>query len=274
MRPSSVNTEAPPPVSLASLRWGHPDARPAVLLIHGLTSAAGTWWRIASGLADAGLAVTAPDLRGHGASPRTENYRLAAYAADVAELRPAGPNSGGTWDLVIGHSLGAAVAVKVADAHPDWARTLLLLDPVLTVTEGEHDALLTDLLGDLRQLDAEALLRANPRWDGEDAVQKVNAVRLVSPRVVERTVRDNPDWQLEGAVERVSSRIRVRALAADPARGASFTAEAGERLSAGHPSFDYAVVPDAGHSVHRDDPARVLAEARALLPNVSDCDRV
>ncbi len=257
-----------------------------MLLLHGLTSAAGTWWRIASGLADAGYSVTAPDLRGHGASPRTERYRLAAYAADVAALRPDGPGpgvpgagsagsgdsgSGGLgadrpWDLVIGHSLGAAVAVKVAESHPGWSRALLLLDPVLTVTENEHDGLLADLLGDLQQLDPEALLQANPRWDIEDAVQKVNAVRLVSPRVVESTVLDNPDWQLEDAVERVSAAIRVRALAADPARRASFTAETGERLTAGHPSFDYAVVPDAGHSVHRDDPARVLAEALALLP--------
>jgi pimeloyl-ACP methyl ester carboxylesterase len=271
MRPSSVTTESPAPVSLAVLRWGIPDARPSVLLLHGLTSAAGTWWRIASGLADAGYSVTAPDLRGHGASPRTEGYRLAAYAADVAALRPGGPGAGGPeaggpWDLVIGHSLGAAVAVKAAESHPGWSRALLLLDPVLTVTESEHDALLAELLADLRQLDADALRRANPRWDSEDAVQKVNAVRLVSPRVVERTVLDNPDWQLEDAVERVSAGIRVRALAADPVRGASFTADAGERLSAGQPLFDYAVVPDAGHSVHRDDPARVLAEALALLP--------
>src|SRR5215475_10148255 len=83
-------------MELNTLRWG--DGRgPRVLLIHGVQSAADTWWQIAEGL-DA--QVTAPDLRGHGASPRGERYRLADF---VSDLEPG-------WDLVVGHSLGGTLA--------------------------------------------------------------------------------------------------------------------------------------------------------------------
>lgn len=253
-------------VQLSTLRWGAADARPAVLLLHGLTSSAGTWWQIASALAARGWSVTAADLRGHGASPRTTSYRLDDYASDVLALAPHGNPVRG-WDLVIGHSLGGAVATVAADRHRHWARTLLLLDPVLVVDEADHERLLADLLGELRALDPEDLLEQNPRWHSEDATQKVIAARLVSPWVVERTVRDNTDWQLEPVAQRFRSRVRV--LAADPDRGASFHAELGDRLQEGSHGFDYAVVSGSGHSVQRDDPERVVAEAVALHAETS-----
>ena len=61
-------------------RWGAAGGR-RVLLLHGLQSSGATWWRIASALAEAGADVTAPDLRGHGASPRGERYRSATTSA-------------------------------------------------------------------------------------------------------------------------------------------------------------------------------------------------
>jgi pimeloyl-ACP methyl ester carboxylesterase len=259
---------APYPVRLATSQWGEADARPAVLLLHGLSSAGGTWWRVASALAADGWSVTAPDLRGHGASPRTTRYRLDDYAADVSALAPVGSAAGDEnrpWDLVVGHSLGGAVATVAADAHPHWARGLLLVDPVLQMPEAEREAVLSDLLGALDLLDPADLLRANPRWHQEDAVQKVIAARSVSPFVVERSVRDNSSWDLETVAARIP--VPVRVLGADPRLGASFTAAEGERLVAASApeSFSYVVVDGAGHSIQRDDPDRVVAEARALI---------
>jgi pimeloyl-ACP methyl ester carboxylesterase len=163
------------PVRLSTLRWGNPDARPAALLLHGLTSAAGTWWRVASDLAAAGWSVTAPDLRGHGASPRTTRYALHDYAADVAALRPEG---GGAWDLVVGHSLGGAITTAVAEADPRWTASAVLLDPVLDLPQSQRDAVLADLLGELGQLDAAALLREHSlhRDDPDRVVAEALAV--------------------------------------------------------------------------------------------------
>jgi pimeloyl-ACP methyl ester carboxylesterase len=182
-------------------------------------------------------------------------------AAEVAEA----PRR---WDLVIGHSLGGAVAVTVAAAEPMWAEALLLLDPVLALPVGAVDAVLADLLGDLEGLDPVALHRAHPLWHLEDAVQKVNAARVVSPFVVERTIRGNADsdspWRLESLVAQLRGRVRVHVLAADPALGASFSVEEGERLRSGGDGFGYAVLEGVSHSVHRDYPQRVVVEAMAL----------
>ena len=54
-----------------------------MLLVHGLSSYSGTWWRVASELAERGCHVVAPDLRGHGLSPSTSGYGFAAMAAEA-----------------------------------------------------------------------------------------------------------------------------------------------------------------------------------------------
>ncbi|MCS5720998.1 alpha/beta hydrolase [Herbiconiux sp. CPCC 203407] len=275
-----MSGSAPFAVELATLRWGeHTSQAPAVLLLHGIPSAAGTWWRVASLLAEQGCAVTAADLRGHGASPRTTDYSLDGYAADVVRLRPgagtdemAAGTTGGErpWDLVIGHSLGGAVSVVAAAAAPRWARTLLLLDPVIAVDHEEADDLVADLLGDLEELDPAELLRRHPRWHAEDAVQKVLAARVVSPFVVERTVLDNTTsgpaagrWQLDQSLAALAPRVHV--LAADPECGAIFSPQQGAALTAATADATVQTVVGAGHSVHRDAPGIVVAAALALM---------
>jgi pimeloyl-ACP methyl ester carboxylesterase len=255
-----VNSEsASVPVALATLRWGRVEARPTALLLHGISSSAETWWRVADELAAHGWSVTAVDLRGHGVSPRTTRYRLADYAADVTEVT----SPGAAWDVVIGHSLGGAVSVVAAAAHPEWARTLLLLDPVLALPGQTVDDVSAMLLAELDVADAGELLRSNPQWHPEDAALKARAARRVSRFAVERTARDNPDWHLEEVAGRLASPVRV--LAADPALDSSFPVDLGDRLAARAARFSYAVVDGAGHSVHRDDPERVVAEALAMV---------
>lgn len=79
------------------------------MLIHGISAAAAAWTGFAEGLAGRGWRVIAPDLRGHGDSPRGA-YSLAELAADVVETVPARPA------LAVGHSLGGAVLIKALPA--------------------------------------------------------------------------------------------------------------------------------------------------------------
>ena len=60
------------PVALSTTVWGEGPHR--ALLLHGLTSAGSTWWRLAEDLAKIGYAVVAPDLRGHGTSPAGDDF--------------------------------------------------------------------------------------------------------------------------------------------------------------------------------------------------------
>lgn len=118
--------------------WGDPE-RPAVLLIHGLRDHARSWDMLAADLAH-DYRVIVPDLRGHGDSDwaGTEGYSLAAYVADMADVVEA-------LDLaefaLIGHSLGGAIALRLAAAMPERAVALAGIECVeLPIQREEADA--------------------------------------------------------------------------------------------------------------------------------------
>ena len=91
-------------------------------LVHGLGASAATWEPFIERLAATGrYTVTTVDLRGHGASPRAESYRVDDMAADLVESLPSGLHS------IVGHSLGGAVLYRaVAELGPARA---VYLDP-------------------------------------------------------------------------------------------------------------------------------------------------
>ncbi|GAB1824236.1 hypothetical protein HerbRD11066_74000 [Herbidospora sp. RD11066] len=90
--------------------------------MHGLTGSSSTWDRIAPPL---GRHWIAPDLRGHGASPRHAHYGLEAMAADTLAFLDA---RGLTQIDLVGHSMGGRVATLVARDRPGLVRRLVLED--------------------------------------------------------------------------------------------------------------------------------------------------
>jgi pimeloyl-ACP methyl ester carboxylesterase len=97
---------------------------PAVMLLHGWMASADLNWHGAYGdLSDAGYRVLAIDHRGHGRGLRPlVPFRLEDCAGDAAavlrelELSPA---------LIVGYSMGGAIAQLVARDHPDVVRGLV-----------------------------------------------------------------------------------------------------------------------------------------------------
>ncbi|MFJ5115273.1 alpha/beta fold hydrolase [Streptomyces sp. NPDC088551] len=246
----------PTVVQLPLMHWGRPDATRRALLLHGLTSAAACWWRVADELAEAGWSVTAPDQRGHGLAPRTRRYDIEAFAADVLALTPEG---GGAWDLVVGHSLGGVVATAAASAEPGWASRLLLLDPVIAVS-GRVEEFVSGTLTELKATE-ESLLRKNPEWHPEDIFLKVQAAHRTSPYVAESFLRHNTPWSYEKELTEYAGPVTV--LAADPAHNPAFTADQGDRIGSSKADFHWTAVEGASHSVYRDNPAAVIAAALA-----------
>jgi pimeloyl-ACP methyl ester carboxylesterase len=108
---------------------GDPSA-PPLLLLHGITSFAGTWEWFVPTLAER-FRVLRLDFRGHGASDRAPGtYSPAGYVSDaVAAIEQA---AGGPC-IVIGHSLGGATAAVLAQRHPDLVVGTVLEDPPLGV---------------------------------------------------------------------------------------------------------------------------------------------
>lgn len=112
------------------LEWAARDPQATALLLHGFMDAAGTWDLVAPALADAGLRVFAPDLRGFGDGARVPPgayYHFPDYVADVADLVDALVPAG-TPLLLVGHSMGGTIATLYAGTFPDRVTRLVLAE--------------------------------------------------------------------------------------------------------------------------------------------------
>ncbi|SBT50323.1 alpha/beta hydrolase [Micromonospora narathiwatensis] len=111
---------------------GPPDGVP-VLLVHGNVSSSAFWEPMLSRLPDT-LRVVAPDLRGYGDSetaPVDATRGLNDFADDVAALLDVpGLFVPGARPVVVAHSLGGGVAMRLLVDHPDRVAGLLLEAPV------------------------------------------------------------------------------------------------------------------------------------------------
>lgn len=112
--------------------WTDPGARAEIVILHGLGDHAGRFERVGRYLAGRGFAVAALDLPGHGLSegPRGHVRTWAEYrnalSALLAQTRPDGDERP---LLLLGHSMGALVALDWIFANPGRVRALVLSAP-------------------------------------------------------------------------------------------------------------------------------------------------
>ncbi|MDH5709928.1 MAG: alpha/beta hydrolase [Hylemonella sp.] len=117
-----------------------PDARPALLLLHGFPQSHVMWHRVAQQLAR-DFYLVLPDLRGYGDSAKPagladhSNYSKRTMAQDMVALMDA---LGLPQFHLCGHDRGARVAHRLAVDHPQRVRKLALIDiaPTLDMYEG------------------------------------------------------------------------------------------------------------------------------------------
>jgi len=111
---------------IAYRTWGPEAAATArVVLLHGLAGDVQSWAALAAALARSGRTVIAADLPGHGATGIDATDTETAAAAVIAFLE----RLGGDPVELAGHSLGGAVAARVARRTPARVRRLTLLAP-------------------------------------------------------------------------------------------------------------------------------------------------
>lgn len=222
----------------------------SALLLHGLGASAEVWWAVAEALTAAGWVVTTPELRGHGTGARADDYRHDAYADDVVAI------GGAPWDLVVGHSLGGAIAVRAAARLPGWTRRLALIDPVLHLPEQQRAEVRAGELADLA-VTADEIAAAKPHWHERDRAAKLAGAIAADPVAVAATIDQNTPWDVRADAAQLT--VPTLVLAGDPAVFTFFgPADAAELLRA-NPRLRYAPIAGTGHSPHRDDPATTIA---------------
>lgn len=123
-------------IELAAHLFGPADGQP-VIALHGWLDNANTFSRLAPRLR--GLRVVALDLAGHGYSehrPAGASYALWDYAYDVLRVAE---QLGWQRFALLGHSLGAIIAVVLAGALPERVSRLALIDGVIPPGAGPQD---------------------------------------------------------------------------------------------------------------------------------------
>jgi pimeloyl-ACP methyl ester carboxylesterase len=229
------------PTDLNLIEWGSGDQR--FLIVHGLGSNAAGWWRVGPALADAGFHVVAADLRGHGESHRPGDYSMAGYAADLLALAD-------DWEVVLGHSLGGAAVVQALIERPDWAKRVILEDPLLVLLD--HDTAVEYVTADLGpDVTVEMIQASNPTWHPEDARIKLAAQTQAGREVIENSILHNPGWNVVSAVAQLQ--LPTLLLGADPGQDPLVPPVLGQSLAELNPNIEFHTIPGSSHSMHRDE---------------------
>jgi len=118
------------PVPLAPVRVNSRQigSGPAVVCLHSSGSSSAQWRGLIAQLARE-YRVIAPDLLGHGRSPRADVSTQSILEQDAAQVASIAAANGGVH--LVGHSYGGAVALRVALAHPALVHSLVLYEPVV-----------------------------------------------------------------------------------------------------------------------------------------------
>lgn len=176
------------------LAWGR-STDPPVLLVHGVTSNAGIWWRVGPAIAASGRRVIAVDMPGHGrTSPAKHSHRFADTATELAAfIRAAGLDRANL--AVVGHSWGAMVTAHLPAAGLTPG-TLILLDPPVLTLERLRALTQEPTERDYATLDEaiEAVRRANPDWSDGDVRAKAQALTEFNPQLVLAVLLENGPW--------------------------------------------------------------------------------
>lgn len=224
-------------IDLSYLAWGQ-GGTPLVLL-HGITSSARGWWRVAPQLAQLGYRVYALDLPGHGQSELFGEHRIDRVASLIAEalvtLKLDTP-------AVVGHSWGGAVALALASSMP--VARLALVDPLLGMSSERSALRLPSFLEGVGQPPEQtlpALRAANPDWHECDFVWKGEALQQCRAEAV-RGLFGTGDWQITQLLGQVEAPLLL--LLADP----QYTIVVPELLVA----VETALRPDLGEIVPVD----------------------
>ena len=138
VRKKMISTHAEDGTRLSVRTWDPPQGRPViaqVVLAHGYAEHSGRYDAFASTLAKAGIAVVAPDLRGHGRSEGRRGYvwDYTDYHQDLdaafAKTDPKKPT------FLMGHSNGGLLALHyVGSRHPNLAG-VVVTSPYVALTK-------------------------------------------------------------------------------------------------------------------------------------------
>lgn len=249
---------------LNTITHGTANAKPPLLIAHGLFGSGRNWGVIAKRLSDE-REVIAVDMRNHGSSLHSEDHSYDAMADDLAEVIRA---HGGRAD-VLGHSMGGKAAMVLALRHAELVNRLTVAD-IAPVSYGHSQQQYINAMRalDLSQIDGRAEAQAALLPLVKDPT--LASFFTQSLDVKSRAWRLNLD-ALEANMPQILSFPKLEASFAGPTlflSGATsdyVTREHRPEIKALFPDARFAKIPEAGHWLHAERPRAFEAAQRTWL---------
>ena len=245
-----------------------PDALATVVLIHGVGMNRSVWAPQIDALA-ASYQVLVYDMLGHGESALpSATPTLAEYAAQLKALLDA---MGIGRAHVVGHSMGALVALEFALAHPQRTLSVAALNAVYDRTPAQREAVMSRAAS-LGETPPEAGVDATlSRWFGDpvpghltQAAQAVRALLLsVDPLGYARTYRlfATSDDAHVGRLANLAVPALFLTGECDPNSSPAMS----RAMAMAAPHGRAEILPNARHMMNLTDPARVNERLLAFL---------
>jgi len=248
--------------------WGKGDQR--ALMLHCSLASSDAWCGLAGHLADE-LSMTGIDFPGHGRSPDWDgqgDYHAACTAAASGAL--AEPMH------LIGHSLGATVALRLAVERPELVRSLVLIEPVFFAAAKGLDAYtmfeeevapFAGAIGAGRNEDAARMFTdlwgTGAPWQDLPAALRQSFVDRIGliPATEGALYHDNAGVVAEGKIEGINCPVLLVEGDQSTAIIHAINGALAERL----PDAQRVCVKGAGHMVPITHAGRVAVEIRKFL---------
>jgi carboxylesterase len=132
-----------------------------VLLIHGFTATTVEVRWLADYLHDKGLSVSAPLLPGHGTTPEDLNNRNYAEWIECVEKSLIELKKTSQSVIVGGESMGAVLALFLAESHPE-IKALLLYSPAIKISSLKYSKMLRHIIPIIHKKDYDEIMP----WQG------------------------------------------------------------------------------------------------------------
>jgi pimeloyl-ACP methyl ester carboxylesterase len=227
------------------MSWGAAGAGKTVVALHGITANAGAMTEPARLLAEHGWNFLAADMRGHGESGRGDgSFSFDSLLHDLAENLPAEP------DVLIGHSFGGTLAQLGVLRGIFKPKSLLLEDPVSHFADKATPKGMLDWDEANLPRDIDALLAMNPKWSRRDAAWKLLSLEQVKFDDARAAFAGNAPWDLRPKAAALAASVPTVWFLPEVSR--FVPTEDAERLKREAGERSVIVMPDVGHSIHRD----------------------
>lgn len=233
-----------------------------VIFVHGNTGSA-RWWRPAMERLRHKCDMVAVDLRGFGNSPDPAGpVTIPGHAEDIQELAS---NLGFDNFIIVGHSLGGAVAMQIAASYPELLKGMVLVDaaPLTGIKNVDYNFL-------------EQAIRQNLMVAGLKATMAVSLDEAYFAELAEDCVRSLPavipNTRALEAIDftAVAGQFTKPVLVVQGEKDTLIPTSEAEKTADAYPQAKLVVIRGAGHSPQVEKSEAFAEQLKAFLAE-TDC---